>query len=226
MTAERSDAGTTRQRLMLEAMRLFADEGLNAVALRRVVQAAGAQNSSALHYHFGGRSGLVAGIVDLLREWLEPRWLRRFNALDRRQQPSPYAVVEALYDPVLELHASERFGPSAVRFLARLAWDLGHEGQQLSADLHSMPMQRAETLLRDAAVSANREVLRLRLLMSMANVYHGLSDRSYLRRSPFGPLTLAEPREALRLRSHFYDYLVAGLQGVERPAIDEARHPE
>ena len=215
MTAERSNAGSTRQRLLLEAMRLFADEGLNAVALRRVVQAAGAQNSSALHYYFGGRSGLVAGIVKQLGEWLQPRWSQRFDALAREAAPDAMAVVEALYDPVMELYASKTYGPSAVRFLARLAWDLGQDGQQLSAELHAMPLQRAESLLRRHSWPATDiEILRLRLLMTMANVYHGLSDRSYLRRSPFGALALAHPDQADALRRHFYQYLVAGLQGA------------
>lgn len=215
MTAERSEAvtATTRDRLMLEAMRLFADEGLTAVALRRVVHAAGAQNSSALHYHFGGRRGLVEGIVRMLGDWLTPRWDARFHALENSAQPSTRAVVDALYGPVIDLHGHAPLGPSAVRFLARLAWDLGQDGQSISATLHAEPMQRAEALLQQRMTAPTTEILRLRLLMTMANVYHGLSDRSYLRRSPFGAVALAEPAQSNQLQAHFFDYLVAGLEG-------------
>jgi AcrR family transcriptional regulator len=43
----------------VEGARLFARLGPAGVTTRQLHEAAGARNESALHYHFGGRDGLV-----------------------------------------------------------------------------------------------------------------------------------------------------------------------
>ena len=192
---------------------MFAEEGLSAVALRRVVKAAGASNASALHYHFGGRDGLVAGIVDTLRAWLQPRWSQGLTALELMDDASPRAVLHALYDPVLGLQQAEGYGTAAIRFAARLSWDFVPSGQDLSAALHREPLGRASALLAPTLSGLPVETRQLRLLMTMTNVYHGLADRSYLWRSPFGASPLAESHQADRLQEQFFDYLESGLIG-------------
>jgi len=49
--------------LILAAERLFAERGIEGVALRQVNQAAKQRNMSAAHYHFGSRDGLVEAIL-------------------------------------------------------------------------------------------------------------------------------------------------------------------
>lgn len=202
---------------MREARRLFANEGFNAVSLRRVVQAAGASNASALHYHFGNRQALVAAVVDDLAQWLQPRWQAGLADL------SPGVtrpVVEALFDPILALLQRPEHGSATIRFIARLGWDFGPPGQELSANLHRPVLEQAERLLRPAFPVLDEEVLRFRLVVSMGYVYHGLADRSYLWRSPFGALDLANKARGDELRRHFYDYLEAGLCGPAAMRLD------
>lgn len=57
------DATATRERLLREAERLFAREGLYRVTTREITQAAGQRNVSALNYHFGSRDGVVDVIL-------------------------------------------------------------------------------------------------------------------------------------------------------------------
>lgn len=57
------DATATRERLLREAERLFAREGLHRVTTREITQAAGQRNVSALNYHFGSRDGVVDVIL-------------------------------------------------------------------------------------------------------------------------------------------------------------------
>ncbi|TFH15149.1 MAG: TetR/AcrR family transcriptional regulator [Acidimicrobiales bacterium] len=59
------DAAGTRQRLLVAGRRLFADNGVYATSLKAVVEQAGQRNTSALHYHFGGRDGLLTAILDV-----------------------------------------------------------------------------------------------------------------------------------------------------------------
>jgi AcrR family transcriptional regulator len=60
--------------LILAAERLFAEQGIEAVALRHVNQAANQRNMSAAHYHFGSREGLVRAVL-----------MHRWPDLDRRR---------------------------------------------------------------------------------------------------------------------------------------------
>ena len=53
----------TRARLLRAGERLFAEHGIHQVRLREINVLAGQRNSSALHYHFGSREGLVEAIL-------------------------------------------------------------------------------------------------------------------------------------------------------------------
>jgi AcrR family transcriptional regulator len=58
------DASDTRQQLVDAGRRLFARSGVYQTPLKQIVEDAGQKNSSALHYHFGGRGGLLAAILE------------------------------------------------------------------------------------------------------------------------------------------------------------------
>ena len=57
-------AHDTRDKLITIGQRLFAEQGVFRVPLRLVVDQAGQKNTSALHYHFGGREGLLNAILE------------------------------------------------------------------------------------------------------------------------------------------------------------------
>lgn len=56
-------ARSTRDALLEEGALLFAARGVAGVTAKELHAAAGARNTSALHYHFGGQEGLVAEII-------------------------------------------------------------------------------------------------------------------------------------------------------------------
>ncbi|MBM3638119.1 MAG: TetR/AcrR family transcriptional regulator [Actinobacteria bacterium] len=58
------DASDTRQQLIDAGRRLFARNGVYQTPLKQIVEDAGQKNASALHYHFGGRGGLLAAIIE------------------------------------------------------------------------------------------------------------------------------------------------------------------
>jgi AcrR family transcriptional regulator len=57
------DSTATRARLLAEAERLFADQGIWQASIGGIVAAAGQRNSSALTYHFGSREGALDRIL-------------------------------------------------------------------------------------------------------------------------------------------------------------------
>ena len=58
------DATDTRETLLRTAQQMFARDGIHQVPLKRIVETAGQRNASALHYHFGGRDGLLIAITE------------------------------------------------------------------------------------------------------------------------------------------------------------------
>lgn len=202
----------TRDTLMREAMKLLAKEGFNGVSLRRIVRASGGANPSALHYHFGDRLTLIREIVQWLQQWFEPRAMARLTALRQNSRYSVRDVLLAVFGPVMEMAEEPTLGTSAVRFLARLGWDFGHEGQEISAQLHAPSLNLALTLLQPLLPGIDEDTLKFKIILIMNNVYNGLAYRGYMWRSPFGPLELAKKENAARLTKVFVDYLEGGLR--------------
>lgn len=101
--------------LILAAERLFAQHGIEAVALRQVNQAANQKNMSAAHYHFGSREGLVLAV--LMYRWPDLD-RRRGELLDR---PAPAKDVrfylEAFIEPLVEELAPREEGNHYLRFM-------------------------------------------------------------------------------------------------------------
>jgi len=206
----------TRKRLIHGGLKLLAREGFNSVSLRRIVRATGAANPSALHYHFGDRLTLVREITDMLQQWLEPRAIERLTRLREERARPPHTVRDVLvaaFGPVLEMLLEPSLGADAVRFIARLGWDFGHEGQDISAKLHATTLRLTAELLRPLLPQFDDEALKVKLIFNMNNVYNGLAYRSYLWRSPFGRLELAKKENGARLTELFVDYLEGGLRG-------------
>lgn len=164
-TRDTTPAQATREKLLDTAEALFLDRGLNDVSLRTIVREAGQRNQSALQYHFGGREGLIAAILQ-----------RRMQQLEARRS---VLVSEALAkDPDPELHEVCAVLARAPFLLCREERSfrevLGLFGQQLLAsdhdllllledrsDLASLNVMRA--LLRQHLEHLPPEVLRLRV---------------------------------------------------------------
>ena len=64
-------AHDTRDKLITIGQQLFAEQGVFRVPLRTVIERAGQKNTSALHYHFGGREGLLTAIIERHNEGIE-----------------------------------------------------------------------------------------------------------------------------------------------------------
>ena len=58
-TATSAAGESTRGALLRAAERLFAEYGIGPTSTRAILREAGQRNESALHYHFGGREGLI-----------------------------------------------------------------------------------------------------------------------------------------------------------------------
>lgn len=92
----------SRRKLLMEtAETLFASKGIDAVSLNEINKAAGQRNTSAIHYHFGNKQGLIQAIVyehyaDIDRQINE--LLDAYEALPEKQQ-NTRDLIRALITP-------------------------------------------------------------------------------------------------------------------------------
>jgi len=75
-TARVEQRGSTRELILTTAERLFAELGVHAVSNRRVSEAAGQGNNTAVGYHFGTKADLVRAIARKHAERIEHNRLR------------------------------------------------------------------------------------------------------------------------------------------------------
>ncbi len=205
----------TRERLMRSALKLFASDGLKGVSMRRIVKEAGAANSSALLYHFGTREALIEEIGGFLQYRLEPLCLARLQVVSEKASYSARDVVEAVFLPVVDLLYEPDFGKDAIRFLARLAWEFGPEGQELSARIHRKALNRALELVERLFPQTPRDAIQVHLILNMATAYHSLAELNYMWRSPFGAVGLLQKKRNPELQKIFFDHLAAGLSASQ-----------
>ena len=115
-----------RTAILDAAERLCAEHGLDGVSLRQITEEAGQRNNAAVHYHFGGRDGLVRALFETHWAELEERRAVMLAGLDAagrgddveelvRVMIAPFAEAEDGYWVrfVARLHEDPRFNPFA-----------------------------------------------------------------------------------------------------------------
>jgi AcrR family transcriptional regulator len=127
------DATDTRETLLRTAQQMFARDGIYQVPLKRIVERAGQRNASALHYHFGGRDGLLVAITarhDGAIEDERAALLRHLDAAGRLDDRR--SLVEALVVPFAH-RLGDRDGREYLRIVEQLVglfdlWDVDVAG--------------------------------------------------------------------------------------------------
>ncbi|MGC4807907.1 TetR/AcrR family transcriptional regulator [Micromonospora sp. DT233] len=141
-------SAAARSALLDAAERLFAESGIAQVSDRRVAEAAGNTNHSAVHYYFGGREGLLTALItrhqDALEEPRRALFARSDSVLDDvRSLVMPYMdalaslprpswrarfLNQAINDPATAalMRRSAGSAPTAASIARSVAARLGH----------------------------------------------------------------------------------------------------
>jgi AcrR family transcriptional regulator len=102
------------------ATRLFAQHGIDGVALKDIVAAAGQKNQSAVQYYFGDKDGLIAAALDnLFRSIDARRAVAVAAALALAGKARRNAVMRATVEPIVAEAESHAGGPAYIRFVAQ-----------------------------------------------------------------------------------------------------------
>lgn len=213
----RESKDVTRDLLVEAALELFSQKGLNGTSLRQVISAAGTSNQSAIQYYFESRRGLINAVLDEINSRLEIPQREALNILEnssKTRSPAAREIVEIGFAPFIAMITTPQ-GRRCLRFLSRLTWESGNEGQDLLLQEIRPYFMKLLDYLEPAIPGKSREALEIHMYLGVSNLIHGLSDIAILGRDPASAtskLYREKPDELLRF---FFNYVSAGLSGYE-----------
>jgi AcrR family transcriptional regulator len=111
----------TREKLLDAAEQLFAEHGISGTTLRALTRSAQV-NLAAVHYHFGGKEGLLDAVVERRATAMNQERLRELDELERLagdEAPRVEDILRAFFLP--GLRTLESVGPETIDLLTRLS---------------------------------------------------------------------------------------------------------
>ncbi|NIB43591.1 TetR/AcrR family transcriptional regulator [Pseudomaricurvus alkylphenolicus] len=202
-----SASDLSKQRLILAALKLFAEQGIDAVSLRMINREAGAKNNSALHYHFGSKTGLVEAVVEFVQDWFEEAREEALKSVEGQKKPKVRDILRALVTPYLKLLKEEAWGYHAVRFIARMEMEGGPEIHDILNRFASKAMKRFTKLFSTALPDVPRKLLKQRLNFCITSIIKGMADYKSLKNSYMGDVSCSLDK----LGEMYIEYNAAGL---------------
>src|ERR1700758_5760828 len=118
--APRAALEQTRDQIKMAAQMLFARNGIDAVTVQQIVDAAGQRNNAALYYHFRTKEELIRQMVVDGAAVLDARRREMLDDLEKHGGPANIReVMLILIMPVIELGEDERWR-GYIRFTSHL----------------------------------------------------------------------------------------------------------
>ena len=208
-------APSIKEQIVLVAERLFAERGIEGVALRQIGAAAGSGNNSAVQYHFGSKERLVPAVF----EYRLPRLSERGNLVIAERRPDDLrSWVECGIRVLLE--QSELEGSNYMSFVATL-YQSGRRGvfEQLPNDFLAGTRTYHNRLV--AFMAHIDEPLRThRIAKALALIVHAAADRERARAT--GQLFLPFAVALADLVDGMVGFLEAPVSAAARDALARA----
>ena len=205
----------TREALVEQGALLFARRGVAAVSARELHAAVGSRNESALHYHFGGRDGLVDEILRRHLQAIEDRRAHLVAGLAADERTGEVrGLVHALAAPM-----AADLGDPVGRAHLRIVAQLSHPslGYQPPFRVTEAPAGTAVVRWLGAALSGLPAPLRVERLAALRAQLIGLfAQRAQL--IDDDPAGAARAPDDGLFVENLLDMLVAGLTAPPSPA--------
>ncbi|MEO6697842.1 MAG: TetR/AcrR family transcriptional regulator [Paraperlucidibaca sp.] len=215
MTKPTTDTDQPHARLALieSALHAFAHHGINGVSLRTIVADAGQHNQSAIHYHFKNKQGLVVAVLAYVSELLAPEMQR--SLADFAQQPSvnwrPLDLTELICRPFIKIDTDGGVGRTAIKFMSRLTWQEGGQGQLLLVQAVQPYFSQFSPALIALNPGKPIDMLTFQLYLAVNTLIHGLADSGLLTRSPAMGVEQIRRDKPKQMLNYFMGYIAGGL---------------
>jgi AcrR family transcriptional regulator len=154
----------TRDRILDQAERLFAERGIEAVSLRAINAAAGV-SPGILHYHFGNRETLIEAIISRRMTSLMGARQALIEPLVSGAEPcTSKAIAEALVLPLANFATEQpQYAKPYIRLLSRLYSDRSALLEHVSRRFSSYGIQHLPGLLTQLHPALGLEQAELRI---------------------------------------------------------------
>jgi AcrR family transcriptional regulator len=196
--------GDTKERLLRAAERLFARDGIHGARIREINELAEQRNSSALHYHFGSRAGLVEAILLRHANEVDEVVKERLDALEARGRKISVREIIGTVVPPLVAKLQTQSGRDWVRIIPQMLHALSDNLRRGVFEPITPQSFRIMEMLRARISHLPEPIQRERLVDYAVILTSLLAERAHELESVSAPL-LDEPAFA----AHVVDVLAA-----------------
>lgn len=203
----------TRDKLILVAIRMFAEQGFAGVSMRTINSAAGTRNSSAVHYHFGNKMGIIQAIFDKLQSQLRPIFDEITLSLRQRldlQKLVVEDVIMAMQLPFWYLYNTPGYGKHAVKLIARLIQEADDEMKVLYNRYMTEPAAGLFELAHQLLPDKPEHQLRFQMVHCFMATISGLATIDLLDNTPLGDIRFQNDLEMMLC---YLQYAAFGISG-------------
>lgn len=124
--ASGADTSPTRRSLVQTALEQIAQYGPHGATLSQIRASSGQSNRSAIHYHFGNKSGLMLAVIDHIEMRLVPLVESCYRVCESRRKEGVLTkdeLIRSVACPVSTLFKQDASGQHCVRVLSHLLHD-------------------------------------------------------------------------------------------------------
>lgn len=203
--------GSTKQRIIDVAARLFAERGFENVSLRDITQAADA-NIAAVNYHFGSKVGLLAQVFDYHAEPINRRRVELLDAYAERRNTEPPDIallLEALLAPTLQASGAGPGGAYFRKMMGQMSSSPNPDVRRILFGTFDHIAERFSALLEEACPDLPREEFFWRLTCFYGAMMYAQANNGRIRSLAGGDFASDDMGDALR---YMIPFLAAGMR--------------
>lgn len=198
MSVMDSPADSAKRKLIVAAIHLFAEHGVDSVSLRLINRAAGQRNNSALHYHFGSKMGLIEAVDRFIQGHFDVVREPMLRELERRAPLGTITIEDVLLvlvEPYAMIIDEHEWGYAGVRTIARMEFDDNERVHALLSESAGAAAKRLAALARPLLPELKPREFKRRFNHVASTTIYSFAGYRKLSRGYFGNLSVRGPRD-------------------------------
>ena len=213
--------GSTKDRIVRSAARMFSGRGFDTVSLRDITADAGA-NIAAVNYHFGSKIGLLSVVFDQYAAPVNAARLRLLNEVDRNsgdKNPDVSDILWALFSPAFHAPETGEQGQYFRKMLGRMSSSPNPEVRSILFKTFDDVSRRFVDMMSCACPDLSREELFWRLTCVYGSMMYAQADNGRIRTLAGDAFDSGNMDDALK---YMIPFLTAGFTQPPTPATGGA----